>query len=876
MSDNSDSENDQFDFSSYLVPTGNPTESNAVKSTKPVSKKQLKIAKKAAQLAKKTATTTNPSSAPKKASSSYVSNQLIDSDSDSETKPAPLPPKKEIELLDSDSDSNLEKESKILGSQIRSENRRKAKSGAFSAMGLSEGLLRAIKKKGYKQPTPIQRKIIPKILDGRDVVGMARTGSGKTAAFLFPIIERLVSHRQQVGIRSLILLPSRELAIQIYNEAIWFIKNASSDLRVGLVVGGDSLESQFSLMLTENPDIVISTPGRLLHLAVEMELGFSLVEIICFDEADRLFEMGFAVQLTELLNRIPRTRQTFLFSATLPENLVEFVKAGLNDPEFIRLDKELKTSENLSMAFFTVQQHCKDATLLNILSNLVNGKQAIVFVATKHNVEYLSLLLSQFNYSVSSIYGSMDQTSRQIQMNKFRKNLSKVLIVTDVAARGLDIPILDYVINYNFVDNPKVFIHRVGRVARAGRLGWAYSLITTNELPYLLDLQLFLNKPLSYSSTMQSIDYTTQLVLGQIPIDSISLELEQVTAKVKDDVNLFNLNAVAENGLKRYNKTKISFSQASYKKAKTMLISRECLKIHPLYLSQFSNDLDTEQSQDNELERQNLVASISNFKPNSTIFEVGLRGTKLNSTPGGQAINSFRQRNTEYIKKVRDNRSQMIGSSGSALESSNYADSEFYISHKKEGADTEKGYAMLKGTTFAEQAQAAMITVKKDDVFESANMTRWDSKKKNFVKGSGIGSDNKKYITTEGGVKLPMSYKSNKFNDFLKKSKLNNLQVGMLETAGNKTQTNVRKRKGFHKLQKEKAIVDSKHVNYEKMLKKQKKSPAGQTNSRAGFGQKYSKPGKKELLNAEQIRKKRSISESKKMKSARPSKKNKK
>ena len=242
------------------------------------------------------------------------------------------------------------------------------KGGGFQAMGLNANLLKAITRKGFSVPTPIQRKAIPLVLDGQDVVGMARTGSGKTAAFVVPMVEKLKSHSAKVGARALILSPSRELALQ----TLKVVKELGrgTDLKCVLLVGGDSLEEQFSFM-SANPDIVIATPGRFLHLKVEMGLDLSSVRYVVFDEADRLFEMGFAPQLTEILCALPQSRQTLLFSATLPKSLVEFARAGLQEPNLVRLDAESKISPDLQSAFFTMKSAEKEGALLYVFSDTI-------------------------------------------------------------------------------------------------------------------------------------------------------------------------------------------------------------------------------------------------------------------------------------------------------------------------------------------------------------------------------------------------------------------------------------------------------------------------------------------------------------------------
>ena len=300
------------------------------------------------------------------------------------------------------------------------------------------------------------------------------------------MIERLKAHSAMFGIRALILSPSRELALQTLRVVKDF--GRGTNLKTVLLVGGDSLEEQFASMTT-NPDIVIATPGRFLHLKVEMSLDLSSIQYVVFDEADRLFEMGFATQLTEILHALSPARQTLLFSATLPASLVEFARAGLQDPSLVRLDAETKVSPDLQSAFFSVKGAEKEGALLHVLHDVIKippglpegvkpdsdkpsrkrkrgpensggkGKptehSTIVFVATKHHCEYLQSLLQQWGFSVSCVYGSLDQTARKEQVEKFRQGQTNILVVTDVAARGIDIPILANVINYDFPPQPK-------------------------------------------------------------------------------------------------------------------------------------------------------------------------------------------------------------------------------------------------------------------------------------------------------------------------------------------------------------------------------------------------------------------------------------
>ena len=395
-------------------------------------------------------------------------------------------------------DDTFDADEEIQAMIRRERKKKKSNGGGFQSLGLSYPVYKAIIKKGYKVPTPIQRKTLPLILEGRDVVAMARTGSGKTGAFLIPMVERLKRHSVASGPRGLILSPTRELSLQTYKFAREFSRN--TDLKITMILGGDSMEKQFTMMHGK-PDILIATPGRLLHLLVEMDNKLSDIEYVVFDEADRLFELGFQEQLEEIIQRMPDSRQTLLFSATLPKLLIEFAKAGLNDPQLIRLDTEMKLSENLKNVFLTCREDDKEAILIHLLKHIIDPTEmTLIFTATRHHVDYLVDILDKAEVETTHVYSTLDSEARKINVDRFRSRKVKVMIVTDVAARGIDIPFLDNVINFNFPSKSKLFVHRVGRVARAGRSGTAYSMVTPDEMPFLIELHLFMDRELTFAS----------------------------------------------------------------------------------------------------------------------------------------------------------------------------------------------------------------------------------------------------------------------------------------------------------------------------------------------------------------------------------------
>jgi ATP-dependent RNA helicase DDX54/DBP10 len=495
---------------------------------------------------------------------------------------------------------------------------KKGKSGGFQSLGLGEAVFKGVLHMGYKVPTPVQRKTLPIALAGSDVVVMARTGSGKTAAFLVPVLEKLQSHSSTVGARAIILSPSRELAVQ----TLGFAKKLGkySGLKFALVVGGDSMDRQFEA-LADNPDVIIATPGRLMHHLQEVH-NFSLarVQLLVFDEADRLFEMGFAEQLREIMRTVPESRQNLLFSATMPQVLVQFARAGLRDPVLIRLDTDSKISENLSLAFMTLRSADKPACLLFLMREIIPPEDmTVVFTATRHHAEYLHHLLGEVGIQSSIVYGAMDQQARLENLERFRRGRVKVLLVTDVAARGIDVPLLNNVINYSFPPLAKLFVHRVGRAARQGRRGVALSLVDPEELAYMLDLQLFLGKPLEPASKASPEGYalaelTPEMVYyGGFPqpvVDEENEALQQLSSRPQS--NLTQMARVCDNAMKQYRRTRPDPSPRGIERSKEL----ERGEIHPLLVRY---ELQTGRSAP---EKQDFIKAVGKFRPKETIFEV--------------------------------------------------------------------------------------------------------------------------------------------------------------------------------------------------------------------------------------------------------------
>ncbi|EPY22752.1 ATP-dependent RNA helicase DDX54/DBP10 [Strigomonas culicis] len=509
---------------------------------------------------------------------------------------------------------------------------KKKKSGGFQSLGLEKPLLDAILKQGFMVPTPIQRKSIPILLQGNDVVAMARTGSGKTAAFLIPMLHRLKEHSKMVGIRGLVLSPTRELSLQILHHG--FALNKHMGLRFAALVGGGSLEEQFEL-LASNPDIVVATPGRLLHIMEESSMQLGAVRMIVLDEADRLFELGLQPQIVAIMQKIPETSQRALFSATMPSVLADFTNAGLHNPVVIRLDAEMKLSDKLKHSAFFIRNEDKLAALIVVLKRIIHigedehdQPQALVFVESKFHVDYIEMILQDYGISVSAVHGHLDQEARRLAVRAFAKKETSVMVVTDVAARGLDIPLLDNVINYSFPFTPKLFIHRVGRVARAGRSGAAYSLVTYDEFSYYVDLMDFVDRPLQCRQEEGDLLFTADDgCYGRLPEEHLQIEADFIKRLHENEIDIRSMAKVVDNAHKKYNRTKKKPTHEAIQKARKPEYAFEQTPLHPLVMEMIGQKSVSADHARFDLRRFKVKESFLEMSTGEKMFELRPRET---------------------------------------------------------------------------------------------------------------------------------------------------------------------------------------------------------------------------------------------------------
>ncbi|MBZ9778409.1 DEAD/DEAH box helicase [Psychroflexus sp. CAK8W] len=358
---------------------------------------------------------------------------------------------------------------------------------SFKSLGLSEDLVKAVSAQGYETPTPIQAKSIPPVLEGKDVLASAQTGTGKTAGFTLPMLQLLsqTPPLRNRPVRALILTPTRELAAQVHQN----VKDYSRfvDLRSTVIFGGVNQKSQVST-LRNGVDVLIATPGRLIDLNNQGLLSLSKVEILVLDEADRMLDMGFLRDIKKIMGLIPKKRQTLLFSATFSKEIRRLSSEFLKDPVSVESTPENTTVEAIEQQVYRVAKEKKTDLLIKLISE-GNWEQVLVFARTKHGANKLAKKLESAKIGAAAIHGNKSQGARTKALAGFKDGSVKVLVATDIASRGLDIPLLPYVVNFELPNVSEDYVHRIGRTGRAGASGLAVSLVSADETVFLKDIE---------------------------------------------------------------------------------------------------------------------------------------------------------------------------------------------------------------------------------------------------------------------------------------------------------------------------------------------------------------------------------------------------
>ena len=713
-------------------------------------------------------------------------------------------PEKNINSIDNEDKNDLNSESENEKEEKLTKNNKKAK--GFKTFHLTEELYQGIKLIGYKNPTPIQKKIIPEIMSGFNIIAHSRTGSGKTAAFLLPMLSKLKQHSQIVGARCLILSPVRDLAFQTG----MFCKKLGkfTDLRFALIAGGKGFDDQFE-KLAQNPDIIIATPGRVLHHIEEGSLQLKRIEIIIIDEADKMMELSLGEQLRKIIQYCPQQKQIILLSATIQEQLATFLRSGIiKEYKILSINEENKIPEKLKIHLIYTRKEDKLYTLVSLLKTPsiidIEKQLTIIFVMTKYHCDYLQEILKYWNISSLIIYGSLEQDIRNSTLEDFKKGRKKILIVTDVAARGIDIPLLDNVINYDFPDNHKLFIHRVGRTARAGRSGRVFNLISSEELPYFFDIKYYLGKKFVLSSDNEelkkedTLDNFNTISFGSIP--------QEVILNVKNEKvdYLFNSKLDIEELYKsmiRAEKKGITFkrkpSHYGVVEAKKMLNEFD-IKMHPFYSKKYYDE-----------EKVQFLNELKNYKPKELYFE------RVNETMVDKNVLKTFKTKVDIFHKKKEYEKELEKRREEELEKKNIEDDKIFEEEQKNLEENNKKIEQMKllgkkikrskiqnfknmeqciSSTKEENKEKEMklwggekpieleeltMNINTDDTYEKVKKTVWNTKKKTFETHMLDKFGNK--IKNESGLNIKKNENYHPYKVWKKKSKLSIQNVGEIE-----------------------------------------------------------------------------------------------
>lgn len=360
----------------------------------------------------------------------------------------------------------------------------------FENLNLIEPLLKALQQEGYTTPTPIQEQAIPIVLHGKDLLGCAQTGTGKTAAFYLPILQKLYKTDQKKNIKALILTPTRELAIQI--GECFEAYGRYTGIKHTVIFGGVSQKPQTDA-LQGGTQILVATPGRLLDLIAQHYISLKSIDFFVLDEADRMLDMGFIHDIKRILKLLPIQRQTLFFSATMPPEIEKLANSMLTNPEKVEVTPASSTVDTISQSVYFVEKQQKKDLLIHLLKN-PSVESVLIFTRTKYGADKLARTLTKAGIGAEAIHGNKTQNARQRALTNFKNHTLRALIATDIAARGIDVDLLSHVINYELPNIPETYVHRIGRTGRAGNEGTAISFCESEELPYLKDIQKLIGK----------------------------------------------------------------------------------------------------------------------------------------------------------------------------------------------------------------------------------------------------------------------------------------------------------------------------------------------------------------------------------------------
>jgi ATP-dependent RNA helicase DeaD len=403
----------------------------------------------------------------------------------------------------------------------------------FDDLNLKKEVLQAVKYAGFKVPSPIQAQAIPHVLNGRDIVGQAHTGTGKTAAFGLPALSNM---NLKGGVEILVITPTRELATQVSDELFKYGRNLG--VRTVTVYGGSSYKRQIDL-IERGAGIVVATPGRLLDILKKNMLNNFVPSMVILDEADEMLDMGFLDDINEIFSYLPTNRQTLLFSATMPQPIKTLASRILNNPEFVSITKGETTNTDIEQLYYVIEESERDDAIIRLMDS-EESKKSVVFCRTKSEVDRLSNVLSNAGYLANGLHGDMEQRQRENVIKGFKNNSVKVLVATDVAARGIHVDNISHVFNYHIPFDPESYVHRIGRTGRAGTKGKAITLLTPLEFKELQKIKQKVGTSMNHAfvpSKNDLRDSTIENMVKSIEDQKIYDEAHKVLDRLKEDID---------------------------------------------------------------------------------------------------------------------------------------------------------------------------------------------------------------------------------------------------------------------------------------------------------------------------------------------------
>lgn len=390
----------------------------------------------------------------------------------------------------------------------------------FEELKLSKEVLKAVKDMGFEETSPIQSEAIPYILDGKDIIGQSQTGTGKTAAFGIPILEKIDQFDRKL--QAVILCPTRELAIQV-SEELRKLGKYKHNIRILPIYGGQPIERQINA-LKGGVQVIIGTPGRVMDHMNRRTLKMETVKIVVLDEADEMLDMGFREDIETILEKVPEDRQTLLFSATMPKPIIDITKKYQKDPKLLKVVHKQLTVPQIEQYYYEVKEKNK-AEILTRLIDMYNPKLSIVFCNTKKRVDDLVTTLQTMGYPAEGLHGDLKQMQRDRVMSKFRNGVIEILVATDVAARGIDIDNVEAVFNYDLPQDEEYYVHRIGRTGRAGRVGRSFSFVVGRDIYKLRDIQKYANTKVTLKN-VPSLDDVEEIKIG-VFLDKIKATIDE-------------------------------------------------------------------------------------------------------------------------------------------------------------------------------------------------------------------------------------------------------------------------------------------------------------------------------------------------------------